>query len=180
MHPASRLFFFFFLSFFLFFISPLQSDLLPSFFTVSLCPQQDIHWGVRTIEEKERKVGRVTGARITVMEEKWLQQRERWRVGYKLKGRTSTEIEIEEEINKGNPFSPDIGFHTDVVLLSGSIHLRHNAGVSSAHTTFTLNKSYSLLRYRAAHWGTVHTMSGLLLCYGFEHPTCTCLNRRTR
>ena len=53
---------------------------------------------------------------------------------------TRTEIEIEEEINKGNLFSPDISFHTDIVLLSGSIHLTHNAPVSSAHTTFTLNK----------------------------------------
>lgn len=60
------------------------------------------------------------------------------------RGEARTEIEIEEEINKGNPFSPDIGFHTDIVLLSGSIHLRHNAPVSSAHTTFTLNKRYSL------------------------------------
>lgn len=36
-------------------------------------------------------------------------------------GKGTTEIEIEEEINKGNPFSPDTGFHTDVVLLSRSI-----------------------------------------------------------
>lgn len=61
-----------------------------------------------------------------------------------LRRRARTEIEIEEQINKGNQFSPDIGLHADVALLSGSVHLRHNAPVSSAHATFTLNKRCSL------------------------------------
>lgn len=29
--------------------------------------------------------------------------------------RARTQIEIEEEINKGNPFSPDIAFHTAAI-----------------------------------------------------------------
>lgn len=58
--------------------------------------------------------------------------------------RARTQIEIEEQINKGNPFSPDIGLHADVAPLSGSIHLRHNAAASSAHTIFTLNKRCGL------------------------------------
>lgn len=63
---------------------------------------------------------------------------------YEFRTRARTEIGIEEQINKGNPFSPDIGLHADVALLSGSIHLRHNAPASLAHTIFALNKRYSL------------------------------------
>lgn len=49
---------------------------------------------------------------------------------------------MENQINKGNPFSPDIGFHAHVVLLSRAVRLRHNAPVSLARTTFKLNKRY--------------------------------------
>lgn len=63
---------------------------------------------------------------------------------YELRTRARTEIGIEEQINKGNPFSPDIGLHADVALLSGSIHLRHNAPASLAHTMFAPNKRYSI------------------------------------
>lgn len=113
---------------------------------MSQCPRRDIQWtrekekykkrAERNIEDKVKKGEKGWKGDcclVTVVEEKWLQQRERWSVGYELKGRARTEIEIEEEINKGNPFSPDIGFHTDVVMLSGSIHLRHNAAVSTPH-----------------------------------------------
>lgn len=49
---------------------------------------------------------------------------------------------MENQINKGNPFSPDIGFHAHVVLLLRAVHLRHNAPVSLAETAFKLNKGY--------------------------------------
>lgn len=69
-------------------------------------------------------------------------------------GKARTEIEIEEEINKGDLFIPD----TDVVLLLRSNHLRHNAPVSTAHTTSTLNKRYSLYGVLSPVVHILHTL----------------------
>lgn len=63
---------------------------------------------------------------------------------FELRRRARVQIETEEQIDKRNPFSPDVGFHAVVVPLSGSIHHTHNAPVSLAHTAFTMSQRYSL------------------------------------
>lgn len=91
-------------------------------------------------KKTDRKVGKLAAVLLQLCKKNGCSRGRDVSVGYKLRG--LTEIETEEYIDKGNPFSPDTGFHTDAGLLSRSIHLRHNASVSSAHTT--LNTRYSL------------------------------------
>lgn len=117
--------------------------------------------------KRKRKVEKVTAALSSLWGKKWLQRRQRWSVFNDLRKRARAEIETGEQINKGNPFRPDTGLQADGTLLSGSIYLRHNAPVSSAHSTYTVPwiKDTVYKTWSSSFSTTAHTMLSLFALF---------------